>query len=424
VIGRIRRPSRKTPGDEPETPEQAASWARWARISRWYVLGFCAFVLLRTCGLTTVEAGSVGVRYNNALGLHQHDLAPGYHMEIMGLQRVYRLPTRYLYVNYEGADSFSVRTKDNNTIQMDVSVPYRIKPGEAWKVMDAGNHLETGDGKYRFQRFAEQTATGVLREHLAELQSEDFYNTTRRLQVTDEALKVLNKKLEPYHLEALSILVRATYFREEYENQLARIQLNEQQKLLDGAKRAVAERQQDLDNFEQQTNAMVSASEQDWAQRIAELDRAYQVGSIDTGNDRNPGAARKLLDSLPEEKTKQLITKASEVFGIEESRVTDAHLLGIKNVEAEKTEYQQRVTAEADAVSARLGAEGEAKVAVIKGAFEARVNQLLASPAGRAYVAYNVAENVKFGETLTFQSGAGVPFVLDLGELARKLMGR
>jgi regulator of protease activity HflC (stomatin/prohibitin superfamily) len=397
---------------------------RWGRASRIYLMVLGALLLVRTCAITQVEAGEVGVRYNNALGLHKSDLAPGFHIELAGLQRVHRLPSYYLQIDYAGPDRFSVRTKDNNTIQLDVSIPYRIKPGQAWRIMDAGNHLSVGDGKYRFQRFAEQTATSVLREHLAELQTEDFYDTTRRLAVTGDALKLLNKKLAPYQLEARTVLVRATYFREEYENQLARIQLNEQQKLLDGAKRAVAERQQDFDNFEQQTNAMVSAQEQDWAQRIAQLDRAYQVGSVETGNDRAPGAVRRMLTSLSADVQKQLVVKASEVFGIGEDRVTDAHLLGIKNVEAEKTEYGQRVNAEADAIAARLAAEGDAQIAIITGAFEARVNQLLGSPAGRAYVAYNVADNIKFSETLTFQSDDGVPAVLDLGELARKLMGR
>jgi regulator of protease activity HflC (stomatin/prohibitin superfamily) len=400
------------------------SLPRWTRLSRIYLGALLAILVLRACAITTVEAGNVGVRYNNALGLYEHDLRPGHHLELVGLQKVYRLPSAYLQMNYTREDTFSIRTKDNNTIQMDVSVPYRIKPGEAWKVMDDGNHLPTGDGKYRFQRFAEQTATSVLREHLAALQTEDFYNTKRRLTVTGQALKVLNTKLAPYHLEARTILVRATYFRDEYENQLARIQLNEQQKLLDGAQRAVAERRQDLDNFEQQTNAMISAKEQDWAQRIAELDRAYQVGSIDTGSDRTSGAARAKLATIAEAAQRELKQKAGTVFGIGEERVTDAHLLGIKNVEAEKTEYSQRVTAEADGVAERLSAEGEAKLAIIRGAYEARVNQLLASPAGRAYVAYNVAENVKFGETLTFQSDDGIPSVLNLGELARKLMGK
>jgi regulator of protease activity HflC (stomatin/prohibitin superfamily) len=397
---------------------------RYSRYARIYLAALLAIVVLRACALTTVEVGSVGVRYNNALGVYQHDLQPGHHLELLGLQRVYRLPSSYLLMDYAKSDAFSIRTKDNNTILMDVSVPYRIKPGEAWQVMDAGNHLSTGDGKYRFQRFAEQITTSVLREHMAELETEDFYDTARRLEVANEALKVLNKKLATYHLEASTILVRATYFRDEYEQQLARIQLNEQQKLLDGAQRAVAQRRQDFDNYEQQTNAMISAKEQDWAEHIAELDRAYQVGSIDTGNDRTPGSARRMLVAMTPAAVTELKRKAGEVFGIGEERVTDAHLLGIKNVEAEKTEYAQRVKAEAETVAERLTAEGEAKLAIIRGAYEARVNQLLASPAGRAYVAYNVAENIKFADTLTFQSDDGVPTVLNLGELARKLMGK
>jgi regulator of protease activity HflC (stomatin/prohibitin superfamily) len=402
----------------------SAQLNRWVRISRIYVGMFAALMVVRSCALTEVEAGTVGVRYNNALGLHKQDLVPGYHLEIAGLQRVYRLPSKYLHIVYGQDSVFSVRTKDNNTIQLDVSIPYRIKPGEAWKVMHAGNHLDVGDGKFRFQRFAEQTAISVLREHLAELQTEDFYNTDRRLAVTGEALKVLNTKLGEYNLEARTILIRASYFREEYETQLAQIQLNEQQKLLDGAKRAVAERQQDFDNYEQETNALVSAKEQDWAQRIAQLDRAYQVGSIDTGEDRNPGVARRTLEAMSENARKTLVTEASGVLSVGEERITAAHLLGIKNVEAEKTEYGQRVNAEAEAVAARLAAEGDAKVAVIRGVYETRVNQLLASPAGRAYVAYQVAESVNFAETLTFQSSDGLPSVLNLGEMAKSLMGR
>jgi hypothetical protein len=99
-------------------------------------------------------------------------------------------------------------------------------------------------------------------------------------------------------------------------------------------------------------------------------------------------------------------------------------LLGIKNVEAETTEYSRRVVAEADAVSARLSAEGEAKIAMIKGEFEGKLNQLLNSPAGRAYVGYNAADKVNFASDLTFQSREGVPSVLRLGEFARQFMGR
>jgi regulator of protease activity HflC (stomatin/prohibitin superfamily) len=404
--------------------DKASTSSGLVRVSRYFLLAVGLFLLARASILTTVDVGTVGVRYNNALGLQRQDLAPGYHVELLGLQRVWRLPSRNLLINYSGESVLSIRTKDNNTVNVDVSIPYRIKPGLAWKIMDAGNHLEDGADRFRFQRFAEDTATSVLRGHLAQLKSEDFYHTDRRLAIAAETLAVLNEKLEPYHLEANTVLIRAAYFRDEYETQLAQIQFNEQQKLLDGAKRAVATRQQSLDNFVQQTNAMVAAKEQDWGKKIAQIDRAYQVGVVEVDEgDRTPGATRRKLESLTEEERAAMIKHAAELCGLEESRITDGHLLGIKNIEAETTEYSRRVVAEADGVSARLSAEGEAKVAKIRGEFEGRVNQLLNSPAGRAYVGYNAADKVKFASDLTFQSTEGIPSVLRLGQFARRFMG-
>jgi regulator of protease activity HflC (stomatin/prohibitin superfamily) len=397
---------------------------RLSKFANIFVFSFVALFALRAIALTQVEVGQVGVRYNNAMGLQKEDMDPGYHFELAGLQRIWRLPSKFLVLSYSEGTALSIRTKDNNTVTVDVSVPYRIRQGEAWQIMDAGNHLAEGDGRFRFQRFAEQTTTDVLRGHLAQLRSEDFYNTDRRLAVSANTLTALNEKLAPYHLEANTVLIRAAYFRDEYESQLAQIQFNEQQKLLDGAKRAVATKQQSLDNFTQQTNAMISAKEQDWGKRIATLDRAYQVGLVDTGEDRTPGAARRKLEALSADQKTALIKQAAELFGLQEERVTDGHLLGIKNIEAETAEYSQRVVAEADAVSARLSAEGDAKIAKIKGNYEGRVNELLNSPAGRAYVGYNAADKVTFAPDLTFQSSEGVPAILRLGEFARKFIGQ
>jgi len=395
-----------------------------ARAANAVLLVVGTLALARAVVLTEVDVGQVGVRYNNALGLQKEDLQPGYHWEIIGMQRIWRLPASFLVLDFGGDSALSIRTKDNNTVTVEVAVPYRVKHGEAWQIMDAGNHLRDAEGRFRFERFAEQTATDVLRGHLAQLRSEDFYKTDRRLEVAGMALQALNEKLAAYHLEANTVLIRAAYFRTEYETQLAQIQLNEQQKLLDGAKQAVAMKQQSLDNFTQQTNALVAAKEQDWGKRIAQLDRAYQVGLVDTGEDRAPGAARKKLEALPAEERTALVTQAAELFGIHEARVTDGHLLGIKNIEGETTEYSQRIVAEADAVSARLSAEGEARIALIKGAYEGKVNQLLNSPAGRAYVGYNAAEKVNFASELTFQSKDGIPSVLRLGDFAKRFIGQ
>ena len=307
---------------------------------------------------------------------------------------------------------------------VDVTVPYRIKPGEAHLIMKAGNHVLTNNDTYRFQRLAAETTVSVLREDLANLTSSDFYNTDKRLAVAGDTLRVLNEELAPLHLEASGVLVRAVTFRPEYEVQLQAIQLNEQNKLLDGAREKVAKQQQELDNYELQTNALANSLQQDWIKRQPDLERAYQVGFVDTKGDSTPGSARRALAALSDEDRAKLRAEAGRVLEIEDlEKITEGYLLGIKNIEAETLEYKQRVNAEADGISQRLIAEGAAEVAAVQGEFETKINQLLGSPAGRAYVAYKSAENIKFADVLTFQSTDGIPAVLRLREFALRFMG-
>ncbi|MEE9382565.1 MAG: SPFH domain-containing protein [Nannocystaceae bacterium] len=389
--------------------------------------GYLALVVLafvvRTVALSRVDAGETGVRFSAASGVHSADLPPGYHYEIPGLHRIYSLPSRFLFMTYAGDSVLTVRTKDNNTVRVDVSIPYRIVRGEAWKIANDGNHVLAADGSYRFQRFAKRAADDVLLSQLAKLSSVEFYNTQRRLEVASVALRKLNEELTQYHLEADSVLIRQAYFRSEYEQQLAQIQLNEQTKLLDAAKGQVANEQQRLDNYHQGTEARVAAKEQDWARQIANLERAYMVGSIDVAGDQTPGAARRVLAAHTAVPRAELVVSAASALGIAEPDLSEAHLLGIKNIQAETVEYRQRVYAEADGVAARLGAEGDAKVAEVQGAYERRINELLDGPGGRAYVAYNAAENIQFAKTLTFQSTDGIPAVYRLREFARLFMG-
>lgn len=375
------------------------------------------------CGVTTVSAGNTGVRYSNAAGLLQEDLAPGYHLNITGLHRIWELPAHHLFLSYEGDDPLSIRTKDNNTVTVDVSIPYHIKPGHAWKVMRDGNHLREGEG-FRFERFAEEAAISVLRRHLAELRSEDFYNTDRRMEVAQAALADLNEKLAAYHLEGSAVLLRSAYFRPAYEEQLATIQLNEQQKLLDEAKRTVADARQAYDNYAQQTVALVAGVEQQWKTKRAGIERAYQVGFVDPQAAVDVGGMRIALGAMDDDARAALVVQAAELLEVEAEAVGTAHLMGVEHIRAETAEYQQRVRAEADGIAGRLEAEGEARVGKVLAGYERQVNQLLGSAAGRAYVAYHAAEKVQFAETLTFQSGEGIPSVLRLGDMAASLMGK
>ena len=369
----------------------------------------------------TVEPGQIGVRQSAASGVLDEDLSPGWHWRIPGLHKLIVLPSSYFMLDFTEDDRgpqkpLEIRTKDNNTVDLDVSVPVRIKPGQAHAIVQAGNHVLDADGLFRYQRLAQETATSVLREELASLDSVGFYSTKDRLAAADVALDLLNKQLAPLHLEAQAVLIRAVTFRAEYEKQLQAIQLNEQNKLLDAAS-------QKLDNYVQGTSAQVSSRTQDWIKRQAELERAYQVGLLDVVDD-TPGAARAKLATMAKVDVDAARANAAKVFGLgEAASVSDAYLIGIKNIQAETLEYKNRVTASADAIQGRLGAEGDAMVAKVQGDYENKLNGLLGSPGGRAFVAWQAADNVKFADTLTFSSAEGIPSVLRLRQFAEQFMG-
>lgn len=425
-------------------------------------LGILTILLVtRGCMFNTIPAGMLGVRHSAASGVNPEDLGPGVALDVSGVHTLHRLPAHYLFLDYNefNQNALIIRTVDNNNVTVDVTVPIRIIKDEGHMIVSEGNHLLSGPisqgGTYKYMRLADRSVRDVLRDRLAVLQSKDWYLTDKRLAVgkgpMDEgmglsATEALNAKLAQYHLETPGILIRAYYFRTEYEGQLATIQFNEQEKLLDGAKSAVAAKQQVLDNYTNQTNAMVAAQGQDWDRRLANLDRAYQVGVLDTEGDLSPGASRVVLGALDDEKKLELRGAAAGWLDmwtcegiaddacnptLEDSgrvpdfeSVRDKHLMGIQPVVAETREYGKRVKAKADGVKARLVAEGDALVAAVQGAHDARVNGLLNSGAGRAYVAYNAAANIKFADELTFHASGGVPVVLRLYDFAKTFMGR
>ena len=393
------------------------------------VLGLALLVLPHVL-VATVPPGMVGVRQSAVSGVTDDDLEPGWHWRIPGLHKMLLLPTRYFLLDYDKGDlgpqqPLQIRTRDNNVVELDIDVPYRIKPGEAHLIVRAGNHIMDGN-QYRFQKLADQTAVSVMREELAHLESSGFYSTEQRLAIQKSALDKINAAFKDLHLEAQAVLIRAVRFRPEYEQQLQTIQLNEQNKLLDKSQQDLANKQQTLDNYTNGTKAQASATEQEWQRKSADLERAYQLGLL-ASDDPSPGAARKKLEGLSTDALKVVEMQAKDIFGIDPPDQLDdtyaGYLIGIKNIEAETLEYKNRVTAEADGIEGKLEAQGDALVAKVQGDFEAKLNALLSQPAGKAYVAYNAAANVTFAKTLTFSSAEGIPAILRLRKFAEQFMG-
>ncbi len=398
------------------------------KLARIFVIALFVLWLGPKACFTNVKPDEIGVRQSNFSGVLEEDVGPGWVLRIPGVHRIIMIPRKFSFLDYTDDDMgpqspLQIRTQDNNIVHVDISVPFHVKEGEGWQVVAAGNHVEDRGDLLRFQRLAEETTVSVLRERLAELTSSEWYDTERRLAVAESSLVALNESLADLHVEAEWVLIRSVTFRTEYEQQLQQIQLNEQNKLLDRSRERVANKEQILDNYTEGTKALASAREQKWLADLATLERAYQVGFLELPEDMSPGAARRALEALTESERAEMVKLAAQALSIEPDIVNDKYLLGIKNIEAETLEYDQRTRLEADGISNRLRAEGKAELATVRGEYETRVNALLNSAAGRAYVAYEAADHIKFDSDLVFRSSDGVPSVLRLRSFTEQFMG-
>ena len=84
----------------------------------------------------TIRPDEIGVRQSNFSGVSETDIEPGWAWRVPGMHRILVLPKRFAYLDYTSDEvgpqqPLQIRTKDNNIVMLDVSVPYRIKLGDA-----------------------------------------------------------------------------------------------------------------------------------------------------------------------------------------------------------------------------------------------------------------------------------------------------
>lgn len=382
----------------------------------------------------SVAPYEVGVKQNNiAGGIVEKDFGPGYHFKLPMVHRSYTLDRRYRYLHYSPSEqsSFSpltIRTRDNNNVVAEVSIPIRIVDGGGHLIVSSGLHIADG-----YIQRAHNTIVGVLRERLAQLSSEDWYNVERRQIETAHTLEALNIQLEAFHVKAEGIYLRAFSFPENYENQLQEIQLLQQQSLLDRATERRANAQQQLDNFVQETQSLVNQREAWWDSQQAVIESAYRTGITGGNSDEFFDAFVNIaLVNRANEMADQAFAPGSEEYDefvgglrreLEASFAEPQYAEGIEGINARANREIAELEGESESLKPRYEAEASRVIAEIENDGKRRINSLLASAGGRSLVALEAAENLQFEEELTFHS-SDIPFILNLEQLARVLMGR
>jgi regulator of protease activity HflC (stomatin/prohibitin superfamily) len=169
-------------------------------------------------GIVVVEPTQVAVTINTLSGVVEEPRGGGTHIIAPVIQRVvvYYPITQQEYTmaaaETEGAqrgnDSVEARTSDGQTVQMDVTVFFRVIPEEA------GELYTTWNENY-LANFVRPTTRSIVREVVSQYTAEEIYSTAR-VQLADDMQQVLTERFGREHLEMTDLQLRTINFSEEF----------------------------------------------------------------------------------------------------------------------------------------------------------------------------------------------------------------
>jgi regulator of protease activity HflC (stomatin/prohibitin superfamily) len=321
-----------------------------------------------------IPPGMVGVKQINfgGGGIVERDYAAGLAFSLRGYHSWHLVDRRTRVLSFawesEGGEHpmLEVRTRDGNVAQVGASIPWHVRPGEAYRLVQDG--LKTA-----YAQRTRATVEKVLLQELASLSTDDLTTSETRLAKVNETLPKLNALLFEYHVEAESILITQVWFGAEYEKKLQQRQLTHQEALLSEAGKLVDEERQRVELFKQDIDASEKSIRADMDKSIEE--------QLATGRQR------------------------------------------IAEIQAETKYYAKTRRAAAQAEYDKLVAEGDRALAQAEGLKESLTNEGLDTKGGRLLLAREAAENLNIKHVTLNSNDPRVPSVLDLEELVRLLTG-
>ncbi len=350
------------------------------------LLAFIVLVLLAV-GLTTkIPPASIGVKQvqvGPGKGVIEEDFSTGLVLSLPSYHIWHLFPRQTHFLHFTGGariddrristreiedwrGPLQLRTSDNNNVELDVSVTYKIIRGSAYRLVQDGLRVDYVDR-------VRSLVLDVLRTELAKLTSEDLQLTDTRTERAQLTLNVLREKLAQFHVEPEDILIRAVSFQADYEDKLQNKQLLRQQSKLEEALTAQAEEDQKVQTQKRQIGAAVLAKERDWEKKIQEKKSDFEVQ--------------------------------------------------IATIDSEAQLYDQKTRAEGISERDILIATGELAIEKSKALRDELRNSALDSAGGRILLALEAVKNLEIPEVILNSDDPSVPMLLDMGRMTRLLVG-
>ena len=189
-----------------------------------------AFIIID--GLVSVPAGHVAVVYDRGRGVLQDELPEGLHLKIPFWQTATIMDARlqaYTMSIAEGEgerygdDSIEALTKDGQTVDVDLTIQYRIDGNEASIIyQDIGNIPDLNEKVIRPE------VRSVVREVVTGYESKQLFNIETRQQASIEMETQLREQYAQNNVVLDSLLLRNVRFSQIYLNAIEEKQVAEQ----------------------------------------------------------------------------------------------------------------------------------------------------------------------------------------------------
>lgn len=226
-------------------PEKAGPSPAHPRFQRWFVqLGVLLVLLLAIPFFFAVsifayvapnEYGIKEVKIGVDRGIHERKYTAGYwFVKPFGMEKMHLFPRQVQVLELSSSDkagqnspshaydrAAKIQTSDGFFVDLDVSILYSIV--DPYKLMTT-----LGPGTAFLSSGIMPKAEPILKQALGELNIEDFYNSTKRVEKTEKAKAALDAELAPKGMKVDQVLVRYFKYSDEIQNNIEQKKLQDQ----------------------------------------------------------------------------------------------------------------------------------------------------------------------------------------------------
>lgn len=199
-------------------------------------------------------------------GISKSLLGPGLHLVIPSYERLHGFSRQIQILDFNDnldaasslgkfAPSIRIQTSEGYQVTVDVTVAYRIV--DPYKVV-----TNIGLGKLYETALVRPRADRYLRETLGRLNSEDFYDGTKRIRAALEARTKLTADLEPAGIEVWNVMVRHYTYDERYQNAIEQRKIQDQTVFKNQAEAIAATQEAEKNRVLAEGRAVVSVEQE------------------------------------------------------------------------------------------------------------------------------------------------------------------